>query len=97
MFLRFYSYLTYLADGYCPDRYNCRIYHICTSGVDTASVCAEGTAWDPVKRNCGWENTVECRKGLRKWDQITDIRGGKNNTLEITFFSSLIYSNLVCH
>ncbi|UJR08864.1 hypothetical protein I4U23_013119 [Adineta vaga] len=62
-------------DGYFPDRQNCRIYHICTSGVDTASVCAEGTAWDPVKKNCGWENTVECTKGLRKWNQITDIRG----------------------
>lgn len=53
------------------------MYHICTSGVDTAAVCAEGTAWDPVKKNCGWENTVECKKGLRKWDKITDIRGGK--------------------
>ncbi|CAF3393798.1 unnamed protein product [Rotaria socialis] len=62
-------------DGYFPDRQNCRIYHICTSGVDTASVCGEGTAWDPVKKNCNWENTVECKKGLRKWDQITDIRG----------------------
>ena len=55
------------------------MYHICTSGVDTAAVCAEGTAWDPIKRNCGWENTVECKKGLRKWDQITDIRGGKRD------------------
>ncbi|CAF1162602.1 unnamed protein product [Adineta ricciae] len=62
-------------DGYFPDRQNCRVYHICTSGVDTAAVCAEGTAWDPVKKNCGWENTVECKKGLRKWDKITDIRG----------------------
>ncbi|CAF4383933.1 unnamed protein product, partial [Rotaria magnacalcarata] len=62
-------------DGYFPDRQNCRIYHICTSGVDTASVCGEGTAWDPAKKNCNWENTVECKKGLRKWDQITDIRG----------------------
>lgn len=65
-------------DGYYPDRQNCRIYHICTSGVDTAAVCGEGTAWDPVKKNCGWENTVQCKKGLRKWDEITDIRGGKN-------------------
>ncbi|CAF1448464.1 unnamed protein product [Rotaria magnacalcarata] len=79
---KFKSYLYYiltekniLVDGYFPDRSNCRIYHICTSGVDTAAVCAEGTAWDPVKKNCGWENTVECKKGLRKWDQITDIRG----------------------
>ena len=68
------------ADGYFPDRHNCRIYHICTSGVDTASVCAEGTSWDPIKRNCGWENTVECKKGMRKWDQITDIRGGTDST-----------------
>ena len=30
-----------------------------------------------MKRNCGWEHTVECKKGLRKWDQITDIRGGR--------------------
>ncbi|UJR37385.1 hypothetical protein I4U23_030091 [Adineta vaga] len=63
------------ADGYYPDRQNCRIYHICTSGVDTASVCGEGTVWDPVKKNCNWENTVQCKKGLRRWDQITDIRG----------------------
>ncbi|CAF1245111.1 unnamed protein product [Rotaria sordida] len=63
------------ADGYFPDRENCRIYHICTSGVDTAAVCGEGTSWDPVKKNCNWENTVQCKKGLRKWDQITDIRG----------------------
>ncbi|CAF3908763.1 unnamed protein product [Rotaria sp. Silwood2] len=63
------------ADGYYPDRENCRIYHICTSGVDTAAVCGEGTSWDPVKKNCNWENTVQCKKGLRKWDQITDIRG----------------------
>jgi hypothetical protein len=70
------SSILVLADGYFPDRHNCRIYHICTSGVDTASVCGEGTAWDPVKKNCGWENTVECKKGLRRWDQITDIRGG---------------------
>ncbi|CAF5198483.1 unnamed protein product, partial [Rotaria magnacalcarata] len=68
-------------DGYFPDRSNCRIYHICTSGVDTAAVCAEGTAWDPVKKNCGWENTVECKKGLRKWDQITDIRGGEEKKM----------------
>jgi hypothetical protein len=66
----------FLADGYFPDRQNCRIYHICTSGVDTAAVCGEGTAWDPVKKNCNWENTVECKKGLRKWNEITDIRGG---------------------
>lgn len=68
-----------IADGYFPDRQNCRIYHICTSGVDTAAVCGEGTAWDPVTKNCNWENTVQCKKGLRKWDQITDIRGGKNH------------------
>jgi hypothetical protein len=68
---------SFLADGYYPDRQNCRIYHICTSGVDTAAVCGDGTAWDPIKKNCGWENTVECKKGLRKWDQITDIRGGR--------------------
>lgn len=66
-----------IADGYFPDRQNCRIYHICTSGVDTAAVCGEGTAWDPVTKNCNWENTVQCKKGLRRWDQITDIRGGK--------------------
>jgi hypothetical protein len=87
-----YISLNFLADGYFPDRQNCRIYHICTSGVDTASVCGEGTAWDPIKKNCGWENTVECKKGLRKWDQITDIRGGKkkwiirNSRLKIFFF-----------
>ncbi|CAF5153363.1 unnamed protein product, partial [Rotaria magnacalcarata] len=40
-----------------------------------------GTAWDPVKKNCGWENTVECKKGLRKWDQITDIRGGEEKKM----------------
>ena len=70
-----------LADGYFPDRHNCRVYHICTSGVDTISVCAEGTSWDPEKKNCAWENTVECRKGLRKWDQITDIRGGRKDPI----------------
>lgn len=69
----------FLADGYYPDRQNCRVYHICTSGVDTAAVCAEGTAWDPIQRNCVWENTVECKKGLRRWDQITDIRGGRKD------------------
>lgn len=69
--------LVLLADGYYPDRKNCRIYHICTSGVDTAAVCGEGTSWDPAKKTCNWENTVQCKKGLRKWDQITDIRGGK--------------------
>jgi hypothetical protein len=73
----FFLHTSLLADGYYPDRQNCRIYHICTSGVDTAAVCGEGTAWDPIKKNCGWENTVECKKGLRKWDQITDIRGGR--------------------
>lgn len=72
---------TFSADGYFPDRQNCRVYHICTSGVDTAAVCAEGTAWDPIKKNCGWENTVECKKGLRKWDQITDIRGGRREVM----------------
>ena len=40
-------------------------------------MCGEGTAWDPVKNNCNWENTVQCKKGLRKWDEITDIRGGE--------------------
>ncbi|CAF4129453.1 unnamed protein product [Rotaria magnacalcarata] len=79
-------------DGYFPDRSNCRIYHICTSGVDTAAVCAEGTAWDPVKKNCGWENTVECKKGLRKWDQITDIRGGKAGHLHT---SSTAATNMI--
>ncbi|CAF0988782.1 unnamed protein product [Adineta steineri] len=62
-------------DGYFPDRQNCQMYHICTSGVDTVAICAAGTSWDPTKKNCAWENTVECRKGLRKWDKITDIRG----------------------
>lgn len=77
-----------LADGYFPDRQNCRVYHICTSGVDTASVCAEGTAWDPIKRNCAWENTVECKKGLRRWDQITDIRGGLTEIFLLSLFKS---------
>ncbi len=77
LFLNIFEYLVIIADGYYPDRQNCRIYHICTSGVDTASVCGDGTAWDPVKNNCNWENTVQCKKGLRKWDEITDIRGGK--------------------
>ncbi|CAF4641281.1 unnamed protein product, partial [Rotaria sp. Silwood2] len=54
---------------------NCRIYHICTSGIDTTATCGEGTSWDPAKKICGWENTIECKKGIRKWDQITDIRG----------------------
>jgi len=71
----------FLADGYHPDRQNCRIYHICTGGVDTAAVCGDGTAWDPVKKTCNWENTVACVKGLRKWDEITDSRGGKINRL----------------
>ncbi len=31
-----------------------------------------------MKKNCNWENSVQCKKGLRKWDEITDIRGGKN-------------------
>ncbi|CAF1042460.1 unnamed protein product [Adineta steineri] len=63
------------ADGYYPDRQNCRIYHICTSGVDTAAVCGEGTVWDPAKKICGWADTIQCKKGLRKWNEITDIRG----------------------
>ncbi|CAF4523879.1 unnamed protein product, partial [Rotaria sp. Silwood2] len=62
-------------DGYYPDPANCRIYHICTSGIDTTATCGEGTSWDPAKKICGWENTIECKKGVRKWDQITDIRG----------------------
>ncbi|CAF1382524.1 unnamed protein product [Rotaria sordida] len=49
-------------DGYYPDPSNCRIYHICTSGIDTTATCAEGTLWDPAKKICGWENTIECKK-----------------------------------
>ncbi|CAF0931993.1 unnamed protein product, partial [Didymodactylos carnosus] len=62
-------------DGYFPDYNNCRIYHMCNAGIDTAVVCGEGTAWDPEKKNCGWTDTVECRNGVRKWEKITDIRG----------------------
>ncbi len=82
-------------DGYFPDRQNCRIYHICTSGVDTAAVCGEGTAWDPIKKNCGWENTVECKKGLRKWDQITDIRGGRDKRFVLNYYLKILCGNLV--
>ena len=59
------------------------------------AVCGEGTAWDPIKKNCGWENTVECKKGLRRWDQITDIRGGKVMYSDEQYEYRSISANLV--
>ena len=92
------KYLVIVADGYFPDRQNCRIYHICSSGVDTAAVCGDGTSWDPVKNNCNWENSVQCKKGLRKWDEITDIRGGKYKLrLGLTRIDRLKFSNFICY
>ncbi|CAF1617649.1 unnamed protein product [Adineta ricciae] len=82
-------------DGYYPDRQNCRVYHICTSGVDTPSVCGEGTVWDPVKKNCNWENTVQCKKGLRRWDQITDAGGGEHGCNLVSVNSIIFTCNLV--
>ncbi len=88
-----------LADGYYPDRQNCRIYHICTSGVDTASVCGDGTVWDPVKKICNWETTIQCKKGLRKWDQITDIRGGQKEKICWNSYSNFCmkFSDFICY
>ena len=55
------------ADGFYPDREDCRKFHVCFNGIQSIRWCKDGMLWDENKIGCSSQNQTQCPNGRKKW------------------------------
>ena len=56
-----------LADGFYPDREDCRKFHVCFNGIQSIRWCKDGMLWDENKIGCSSQNQTQCPNARKKW------------------------------